>query len=274
MSSTHFHEKMIIFHSRLTCSIRWAACLLLGTAIAAEPSSQPAPVDPGKGTVNDGGKFEPKADPGSAASAPDPAARIASLGITADQETIRIGEVELNRRTHTVSIPATVNMLEGSVEYLLVHEKGKIHESIFATRAKPEDIHIACLLAGWQAGDKPADIGIEVIWETNGPPRRHRADEMVAIARHHPQATDGRHIEKGPWHYIGSRMDAAGFAATREGSIIALISDPSALVGNPRSGRLDDTLHVPNRDLLPPREHPVRIVLNRSAKPEPPHTQP
>ena len=248
---------------RSALSLSFVMGLAIAPGRAGETSPQSAPVDPRKGNVNESGKFEAKADAAVAAAAPDPATRLAELGITADQEKVRVGIVELDRKTHTVSIPATVNMLEGAVEYFLVHENGKAHEAIFATRAKPEDIHVACLLAGWKPAEKPVEIGIRVTWETNGPPRSLTAAELVAIADGHPNARDGRHIDEGPWHYTGSRIDAAGFAAAREGSIIALITDPAALVANPRPGRIDDTLHAPNRAQLPPKDHPVRILLRR-----------
>ena len=230
--------------------------------MAGEAPANPSAFDPERGELSESGKFQ--ARPATAAApAPDPAARLADLGIKADQETIRIGGVELDRKTMTVSIPAAVNMLDGATEYFLVHRNGKVHESVLVTDVRPQDIHVACLLAGWELKGKPAEIEIEVTWDTNGPPRRHRAEELVAIAKGHPQARDGRQVEQGPWHYIGSRTDAAGFAATREGSLIALISDPAALVANPRPGRLDDTLHAPNRALLPAIGHPVRVILRR-----------
>jgi hypothetical protein len=245
---------------------RLAAFLALGFAcsVADEAPTKPAVVDPAQGEVSDSGKFQARIEPAiTAAPAPDPAARLAELGITADQEAIRIGAVELDRKSMTVTIPATVNMLDGATEYFLVHRNGKVHESIFVTEARPQDIHIACLLAGWEPKEKPAEIEIEVTWETNGPLRRHRAEELVAIAKKHPQDRDGRHLEQGSWHYTGSRTDAAGFAATREGSLIALITDPAALIGNPRPGRIDDTLHAPNRAMLPAAGHPVRVVLRK-----------
>lgn len=231
---------------------------------AAEAPTMTTTIDPQKGELSESGKFQARIDPASAAPAPDPAARLAELGIKADQQTIRVGAVELDRKSMTVTIQATVNMLDGATEYFLVHRNGKIHESIFVTDARPQDIHVACLLAGWEPKEKPAEIEIEVVWETNGPPRRHRAEEFVAITKGHPQARDGRHIEQGPWHYTGSRSDAAGFAATREGSVIALITDPAALVTNPRPGRLDDTLHAPNRALLPAAGHPVLVILRKA----------
>lgn len=239
-------------------------CLAIVQGHGGEPSPQSTPVDPKKGNINESGKFEARIESGVSVPAPDPTARLAEMGITEDQEKVRIGIVELDRRTRTVSIPATVNMLEGAVEYFLVNENGKRHEAIFSTRAKPEDIHIACLLAGWKPGEKPVEIDVRVTWETNGPPRSHSAVELVGIAAGHPEARDGRTIDDGPWHYTGSRIDAAGFAASREGSVIALITDASALVGNPRPDRNDDSLHAPNRAMLPSKGHPVSIVLSRA----------
>ena len=246
----------------------FAICLAIVLGHGGEPPPQSTPVDPTKGNVNDAGKFEARIESGDSVPAPDPAARLEELGITEDQEKVRIGIVELDRRTRTVSIPATVNMLEGAVEYFLVHENGKRHEAIFSTRAKPEDIHIACLLAGWKPAERPVEIDVRVTWETNGPPRSHGAAELVGIAAGHPEARDGRTIDNGPWHYTGSRIDAAGFAATREGSVIALINDASALLGNPRPGRNDDSLHTPNRAMLPSKGHPVSILLSRAGRDE------
>ena len=254
-----------------TGTTMWKSAMVLPVIIfatmlmaGADPGSHDG-VDPKHGTLSDSGVFVPKATAVEPAPLADPAERLAELGLSVDDKVLKIGRAELDRETMTVSIPAVVNMVDGVVEYLLVHRNGKVHEAVFATDAQPQDIHIACLLAGWDPKGKPTDIVIEVMWETNGPPRRHHAEELIAIAEGHPQARNGRHIEPGPWHYTGSRIDAAGFIASREGSVIALITDPAALVGNPRPGRHDDSLHVPSRERLPGVGHPVRIILRKQA---------
>ena len=50
--------------------------------------------------------------------------------------------------------------------------------------------------------------------------------------------------------------------ASREGSIIAIIPDQSALVNNPRPGRMDDKGHSPNQGLLPGLEKNVTITFH------------
>lgn len=49
----------------------------------------------------------------------------------------RIGQVTLNKLTKQVWFPAFVNQSSGSVEYLLVGNKGKRHESVFRTGLIP-----------------------------------------------------------------------------------------------------------------------------------------
>src|SRR5450631_644906 len=56
--------------------------------------------------------------------------------------------VHLDKKNHRISFAATVNQHQGLVEYLLVNEKGKVHESLLATKVLPHDIHLALLLIG------------------------------------------------------------------------------------------------------------------------------
>ena len=196
-------------------------------------------------------------------------ARLAELGIKLDEETVKIGLVEIDRKTHSVSFPATVQMTEGIIEYAVVHANGKIHESLFVTDALPRDIHIACLLAGCQNKENKSStpVLIEVSWKANGPPRRERLEDLVVFAKERPQGERSGRLASGSWDYTGSLIDAGGFAATREGSVVSVISDPAALVVNPRPGREDDTLHVPNVALLPGLGFPVRITLRLASAP-------
>jgi hypothetical protein len=59
-----------------------------------------------------------------------------------------IGEVRLDETRRTVSFPAVVNLDEGLLEYALVSEGGKIHESLLVTRVEPYQIHLAATLLG------------------------------------------------------------------------------------------------------------------------------
>ena len=194
---------------------------------------------------------------------------------TADGK-LRLGVVELDKASRAIRFPATVNMTSGTVEYALVATTGKSHEAMFTTSAAPRDIHLAMLLLGVQPAkfapgpDKglsvPATAAVEVSvgWETNGPPKTMTLAELtnVADATADKPAT-GLKTDR-PWLYNGSRFNAAGFAATLEGSIISLIADDMALVNNSQSDRDNDDIHLPNTALLPPAGTPVTITFRPS----------
>ena len=55
------------------------------------------------------------------------------------------GGVLINRRDTSLSFDVICNQTSGFVEYAMVHENGKLHESLFRTSISPRWIH-ACLL--------------------------------------------------------------------------------------------------------------------------------
>lgn len=222
--------------------------------------AEPSAVAPDQGKVETSGKFIPADKP--AVAEPDPAKRLAELGVELKDGKMMIGLVAIDSANRTATFPAKINAKDGVIEYAVVHATGKRHESLLVTDALPRDIHLACLLLGGEAdGKPPAEVKVEVQWETNGPSRKLPLEDLIAFSHEHPEAKSGASLAPGVWTYSGSQVDAAGFVASREGSIISLISDAAALVNNPRPGREDDTLHIPNEKLLPPLQTPVRVVL-------------
>jgi hypothetical protein len=180
----------------------------------------------------------------------------------------RIGTVGFDRVRRTVTIPAMVNMDSGVIEYALVHEFGKVHEALFATAARPEQINLACVLLGMSKenqGDttEPAAnaVKVKVMWETNGPPAEHDLSQMVVTADNPNVLDHAQPLPIGPWNYVGSKIDGRGFAAARDGSVISLIPDSLALVDNQRESAKRDDCHFPNKALVPPKGSSVNIVL-------------
>jgi hypothetical protein len=206
----------------------------------------------------------------------------AELRLTVRQtgpNSFEIGRVKFDKALRTVSIPGKVRIRKEAVEYALVTEQGKAYESLLTTDARPADIHVAFLLLGMSlapvegAPNAPAAVPegsavkIEVSWMTNGQPQRVPLASLVRI-------TSGRSDPTAPvmqvpkWLYNGSVLNAQGFAAQREGSIISLIRDPVALINNPGADRDNDEIHFPNAALLPADDVPVQVVmtLNRKEK--------
>lgn len=174
----------------------------------------------------------------------------------------RIGLIEVDARKRTLTIPAVLNMREEVVEYLLVTEKGKTHESVLSTKATPARIHLAALLLGIKGPDPSAralDGYIE--WQGNGVARKEPLHRLLQVGT--GGETERVAFPQGAWVYTGSReTPEKGLSASGTGSIISLIDDPDALVNSTSETRSNDEVHFPAQKALPPKvQMPVRLVL-------------
>jgi hypothetical protein len=100
---------------------------------------------------------------------------------------------------------------------------------------------------------------MEVSWRVGGKAvsesRTFRAEEFV-----HDRRTQ-RGLANGNWVYTGSRIRENGFAAQVDGSIVSLITDPDALINNPRPGREDDDNWLVRTNELPALNTPVEVLI-------------
>lgn len=180
---------------------------------------------------------------------------------------VEIGSIRLDARERTLRFPAVMNMNEGIVEYLLVAGFGKTHESVLRTEVDPYQIHVGMLLLGAHgAGTNvwpdvptqplPGDsVLIEVSWTQERKAHRRSAESLVL------NRELASPLQPGPWTYTGSRMMEGSFVAQLDGSIVSLITDPNALINNPRPGRENDELWLVNSNGLPALETPLTVTI-------------
>ncbi len=181
-----------------------------------------------------------------------------------DNDRIRIGLVTIDQAKRQISFPAKTNMRDGLVEYAVVTTKGKVHESVFSTDAAPTHIHMAALLLTLckaDGGGEPAKLFVDVEWQSKGSMRREPLDHFIAFSKDNAGGREGASLSREAWLYQGSILTGGVLIAEGEGSIVSLITDDAALICNPREGRSDDKLHVPNSGLIPDVETPVVIHL-------------
>ncbi len=69
--------------------------------------------------------------------------------------------VKVDLEAKTVSVPAVMNEPQDPLEYLLIHRRGKAHEAVFVTEAKPSLINSAFLLLGLEPGKNASYKPIE-----------------------------------------------------------------------------------------------------------------
>lgn len=207
------------------------------------------------------------------------ATELRSKGEAASAESeVVFGGVKVRVLARTVVFPARVNAVEGTIEYGIVTPAGPTHESLLVTEINPLNLHAAMLLLGIrgdasQAGVKSrgqinADslrgirdlrgesVSVRVVWrESNGVRAEGGLDAWMRYA-------DGRRVAAGPWTYNGSfLMDGGRFAAETEGAVLCLVTNPAALLNNPREGRLDDLVWEVASSVIPPLGTPVEVEL-------------
>jgi hypothetical protein len=182
-----------------------------------------------------------------------------------------LGKVRLNKNERTVTIPASLNMREGTVEYLLVTSAGKTHESVLRTDAEPYHIHLAMLLLGAKGRETkefPADkakpppgdlITIAIQWNRDEKVSHVRAENLVT-----DRAAKST-MQEVKWIYNGSQIGPEGFAAQQTGSIISLIDDPDALINNPLPRRDNDDNWEASTSALPETNGEFQVILTLPA---------
>lgn len=204
-----------------------------------------------------------------------PAMRELSPGIYA------IGNLRLDKNANNLSFPGSVQLDKGYLEYLLVAPFGSTHESLLVTEVQPSDVHFAMLLLGAKGAgiltpapeDKaPGQINAEylkhaprlqgdgltitVTWSRNGKRETAPVENWII------NTATNKPAEKGPWIYTGSMFSSGKFLAQIEGCVAALVTNPSALINNPRAGHDDDQIWMVNEKAVPPAETPLEITIH------------
>ena len=187
-----------------------------------------------------------------------------SISMT-DRKAPDLGKVHIDARDRSLRFPISINQRSGPVEYALVTDQGKTHESVFRTDTEPTHIHLGLLLLGATpsyARELPTDpsrklpgepVHIEIAW-TEGVVERIKPLGAFIVTTNNAAT-----LAPGPWVYNGSVLTGNGIAAQMAGSIVSLWLDPGALINNPRPGRENDELHHANPPAFP--ADPTRLQM-------------
>lgn len=177
----------------------------------------------------------------------------------------QLGGVRLDKSKRILEFAGVVNMSQGPVEYLLVHETGKVHESVLKTAVEPYHVHLAALLLQPKPGAINTNMGLAAR-ELKGP-----TAEVLVRWKDASKAMPGEDLvfnvqtkaamARGAWTYNGSRIIGGTFLAQRDGSIASVITDPDALLNGMRPGRDKDDLWQVNTNLVRAVNTPVGIAI-------------
>ena len=184
-----------------------------------------------------------------------------------------------------VELDGKVCLREGMLELFACSSRTREHESIVVVHAQPQRVFEAIGLLGAEPGhpvrfdedskqwlDPTGDsLRITVQWRHDGRPKTADIGEWMRIAD-----TD-KSLPADKWVFAGSTRTPQGdISADQEGTVIAVVDFPSAIIAWPERKSADNEqlwLRA-NPDAIPPIGTPVTILISpidKDAKPVP-HT--
>ncbi len=178
-----------------------------------------------------------------------------------------IGGIYLDKKEGTVEFDSVLNMDKGLLEYLIVGNSGKVHESLLKTEIEPYNLQIALLLIGLEGSMNPLSeqgdprrpdgdsVRIRVKWENKGKIYERPIEEWVF-------RKDSNSV-LGPtdWVFTGSVISNGVFMAQVEKSIVAVYHDPTAMIDNPMPEGASDEIWFVNEHAVPPIGTKVTVSI-------------
>ncbi|MES2440384.1 MAG: YdjY domain-containing protein [Verrucomicrobiota bacterium] len=206
-----------------------------------------------------------------------------------DDTRYQIGLVTFDEKTREIRFPTQVNMTEGLLEYLIVNQKGKLHEALLATEISPLHLNLAFTLLRYPASrelyplpnetgglsskvpDVPAEIkagariNIEVEWTDNGKVRRNSINEWI---QHGVKSSS---MPAGPWVYGGSDFEGGKFLPETSGDVAAIFMAMSSLINYPGEDHDNDDVWTPFPKRVPGLGTNITVIISpyQHAKPLP-----
>ena len=168
-----------------------------------------------------------------------------------DENRFKVGDIEFNKQSRIISFPAIFNQREGLLEYVIVHDKGKVHESLLRTSINPTHLNLALKLLryqtspelfplrdeeGFPSGLMPlvapavkaaARVEIRLLWKDGDTEHSATVNECINNTK------NDKAMAAGPWIYGGSAFYEGHFVAEMTGDIVAILTNEAAIFNYP-----------------------------------------
>lgn len=192
---------------------------------------------------------------------------------------MKIGEITFDPKTRQVRVPCTVNMTEGLIEFAVVHENGKIHESLLVTKCSPTDINVAFKLLRYVASEElyaierergvlsdkfpevpeatkeAARVDLKVEWEKDGKIQTLPLADWLM----HEKTTQSMSPE--PWVYGGSMTYDGVFVAESTGDVASIFVSRGSLLLYAGKDNFNDDAWLPFTKRMPPEGTVVQFLI-------------
>jgi hypothetical protein len=179
--------------------------------------------------------------------------------------------VRIFKKEQKVEFPCAVNMGKGLLEYAIVGNSGKLHESLLRTHVEPYSLQIALLLLGLEGTTNPlamqgdprkpegSPVTLWVQWKAGEQLNKVRIEEWIMNRQ------GGAAMEPTQWIFTGSVVANGIFLAQVERSIVAIFHDPVALIDNPLSEGGSDKIWFVNEEKVPAPGTDVTVIVQKEA---------
>jgi hypothetical protein len=179
----------------------------------------------------------------------------------------KFGQILIEKEIREFSLPAICNQTSGLIEYALVHDQGKTHESLFRTPVSPKLIHATFLLlkekpqhsffkimesGGTEIAQIPT-MKIFVEWEQNGTSYKEEINTMIQ------NQSAERMLSQNAFVFTGSKVIEGVYLAEEDGSIVAVYHDSRSTLNSRDEESNSDDVWLPYLEKMPPKELPVTI---------------
>ncbi|MFC7335730.1 YdjY domain-containing protein [Haloferula chungangensis] len=247
----------------MTLRILLPLLLLPVGLLAEEPTSPPKSVEPRSLPAPDQKVAEHQAD-------------VTRL----DDGRVKIGEILIDPKTREIRFPAEVNMDEGLLEFIVVHENGKIHESLLSTKISATKLNIAIKLLHYKASRElylklEEDGSLSSEFETASPEESQGAKMKIGFEWQEEGATKSASVNQwishaateqampnDPWVYGGSFVVDGTFVAESSGDIIAIFLSNAAMINFAGKDNQNDDVWLPHPNRIPEIGTPVTVVIS------------
>ena len=189
--------------------------------------------------------------PGPTSTEPAAPPKAAPIFFQLDADRFKIGDVELNKQTRVIRFPAAINMREGLLEFVIVHEKGKVHESLLRTAINATHLNLALKVLRYQSSPElfmlrdeegfpnglmpavdartkaAARVEMRMRWKDGETEHSVSINECINNNRNNTV------MPAGPWVYGGSAVYNGRYVAEVTGDIVAILTSQAAIFNYP-----------------------------------------
>lgn len=192
---------------------------------------------------------------------------------------LELRNIVFDPTTRAIEFPAEVNMTEGLLEFLIVHQQGKVHESLLSTKISPEDLNVVFKLLRYPASrelylKQEPDGTLANEFETATEEekigarlmiyvKRHVDDEerIVSLNRWITHAVTEKPMPGEPWVYGGSFTASDTFVAEASGDIAAIFLSNAALINYSGEDHELDEVWLPHPTRVPAVGTEVTVII-------------